>query len=519
MATNKRYNLGYILDAEGTRMETRIDNINHLVQYLLQTNFYANIDIVYVSINFSTETNQQINAKLSNNQINIWITAVEDTKILRLWNSFFKYMPAPNDPYSPFYPENQNKFLISVVDELQTLRNYFNIMHINNIRDIIINQYARLIYDKISSYLDISYKTIYIFYDNKHVEHQTLFLSLITALDTQNYKTFITCNVDNYVEFSQIISKIQNDTLSNSITSNNTLFVYFMNSFSVYFQVYAIVEDPILVANIDVSSNVRHYPYYQCYTTTNFNEISRLMQQYLVPKFIENPTPVNISTFFKNYLRCFIIGPALTKYQGNKFNYLNYTFYVKSPIDSQFLADHRITIYSILVEKAIKIAANLLYRNITNLDLLYNGSLYLDGKSFGIINEELTNNNLDYSYFNRLIYLTYNLKDIYYISEVDLAKLSDEPIEPIKTAINAFYPKSLLINNTVPEKNLLSSYTNLITNINNPELEPSVNYNLLTKSSLTSVGFDMDCSTLNKFKTNQSYKTDFVFSIYNIQSI
>jgi len=518
MATNKRYNLGYILDAEGTRMETRIDNINHLVQYLLRTNFFVNIDVVYVSINFTTETNQQINTKLSNNNITIWITAVEDSKILRLWNSFFKYMPTLNDT-SPYYPENQNKFLISVVDELQTLKDYFNILHINNIRDIIINQYANIIYDKISTYQDISYKTVYIFYDNQHVEHQTLFQSLITALDTQNYKTFISCNVDNYVEFSQIISKIQNDTLSDSITSNNTLFVYFMNSMNVYFQVYAIVEDPVSVADIAVSSNVRHFSYYQSYTTTNFIEISRLMQQYLVPKFIDNPTPVSISTFFKNYLRCFLIGPALTKYQANKFNYLNYTFYVKSPIDAQFLGDHRITIYSIMVEKAIKIAANLLYRNITNLDLLFNGSLYLDGKSFGIINEELTNNNLDYSYFNRLIYLTYNLKDIYYISEVNVSKLSEEAVDPIKTAINAFYPKSLLTTNTEPEKNLLSSYTSLITNINNPTLEPSVNYNTLTNSTLTSVGFDMDCSTLNKFKTNQSYKTDFIFSIYNIQSI
>ncbi len=518
MATNKRYNLGYILDAEGTRMETRSDNINHLVQYLLQTNFYVNIDVVYVSINFSTETNQQINAKLSNDTVTIWITAVEDTKVLRLWNSFFKYMPTLNDT-SPYYPENQNKFLISVVDELQPLKDYFNILHINNIRDIIINQYANIIYDKISRFQGISYKTVYIFYDNEHVDHHTLFLSLITALDTQNYKTFISCNVDNYIEFSQIISKIQNDTLSNSITSDNTLFVYFMNSLDVYFQVYAIVEDPISIAGIEVSSDVRHFPYYQSYTTTNFIEISRLMQQYLVPKFIDNPNPVNISTFFKNYLRCFIIGPALTKYQGNKFNYLNYTFYVKSPIDAQFLGDHRITIYSILVEKAIKIAANLLYRNITNLDLLFNGSLYLDGKSFGIINEELTNNNLDYSYFNRLIYLTYNLKDIYYISEVSVSKFSEEAVDPLKTAITPFYPKSLLTTNTLPEKNLLSSYTNLITNITNPTLEPTVNYNTLSNSTLTSVGYDMDCSTLNKFKTNQSYKTDFVFSIYSIQSI
>jgi len=517
---NKRYTLGYILDAEGTRMETRVDDINHLVQYLLQTNFIMNVDIVYVSINFSTETNEQINSKLSVGNVYVWVTAVEDSKVLRLWESFFKYVLLPTDPSSTmYYPQNSDKFLISVVDELQVLKDYFNILHVNNIRDIIANQYANIIWNKISTFADQSYTTVYVFYDNEHAAQKDLFLSLITTLDVNNYKTFIPCNVDNYIEFSQIITKIQNDTTAQLLTSNNTMFVYFMNSLDVYFQVYAIVEDPILIADIYVSSNVRHYPYYQSYTLTNFIKIDQLMKQYLVPKFIDDPTPTNISQFFQNNLRCFLIGPALTKYQGNKFNYLNYTYYVKAPINAQFLGNHRITIYSVMVEKALKLAANILYRNITNLDLLYSGSFYFDGKTFGTINLEITNNNLDYSYFNRLIYITYNLKDIYYISDINLRKLRNDPNDPIKTAITPFYPKLLLTDTASTEKNLLKSLTNLITNINNPTLEPPVNYNVLTNSTLTSVGFDMDCSTINKFKTNQSYKTDFIYSIFNIQTI
>ena len=512
--SNKRYSLGYILDSEGNRLETKPDDVNHLVKFLLESNFITNIDIQYVTINFSLETNQQIYNKLSSDTVYIWVTAVEDTKVLRLWKSFFKYQYVSDELQTePIFPENINKYLISVVDEQSILKEYVNILHINNISDIIINQYTNLIWNKISLFEDQSYATVYIFYDNEHTFHKDQFSLIITELDIQNQKTFIYCNVNNFVEFSQIITKIQTDTYSQKITTNNTLFVYFMNKLDVYFQVYSIVEDPISIADISVSSNVRHYLYYQSYALTNFIDISQLMIQYLVPKFIDNPTVANLSFFFKEYLRCFMIGPSLTKYQADRYNYLNYTYYVRTPVDINFLKQHRITIYSVMLEKALKIAKNILYRNCNNLDFLYNSSLYLDGKTYGLINREITNNNIDFSYFNRLIYVTYSLKDLYYITDPVVKKIkSNEVFGPSKSGISPY----IGVNNN---KFLIENSTSIINNIQNPALEPSINYTLLTGSTLDFTGFDQDNTPINKFKSNVTYKTDFVYSIYNFQSI
>jgi hypothetical protein len=512
--SNKRYSLGYILDIDGNRLETKPDDVNHLVQFLLESNFITNIDITYVTINFSLDTDQQIYNKLASDTIYIWITAVEDEKVLRLWKSFFRYKYLSGELQNePIFRENYNKFLISVLDEQRTLKEFFNILHINNISDIIINQYSNLVWNKISLFEDQSYTTVYVFYDNEHTYHKDLFNTNITTLDTQNEKTFIYCNVNNFIEFSQIISQIQTNTNSQQITSNNTLFIYFLNKLEVYFQVYAIVEDPITIFDINVSSNVRHFPYYQSYATTNYVDISQLMVQYLVPKFIENPTIAEISNYFKEYLRCFIIGPTLTKYQYDRYNYLNYTYYVRAPVDINFLVSHRITIYSVMLEKALKIAKNILYRDINNLDLLYNSSLYLDGKSYGLINQAIVGNNIDFSYFNRLIYLTYNLKDLYYITEPVVKQIKvNDVFGPSKKAISPF----MYINN---EKLLLENKTTIITNIKNPDLEQSINYALLTGATTDYTGFDQDNTTVNKFSSDDTYKTEYIYSIYNFQTI
>jgi len=512
--SNKRYSLGYILDFDGNRLETKPNDVNHLVQFLLESNFITNIDITYVTINFRLDTDQQIYNKLASDTIYIWITAVEDTKVLRLWKSFFKYQYLFDEVRNqPIFPENINKFLISVVDEQRGLKEFYNILHINNISDIIINQYSNLVWNKISLFEDQSYNTIYIFYDNEHTYHKDSFNTNITKLDTLNEKTFIYCNVNNFSEFSQIISKIQTGANSQQITSNNTLFIYFLNKLDVYFQVYAIVEDPIAIADINISSNVRHFPYYQSYATTSYIDISELMVKYLVPKFIENPTIANISFYFKEYLRCFMIGPTLTKYQSDRYNYLNYTYYVRAPIDINFLKSHRITIYSVMLEKALKIAKNILYRNINNLDLLYNSSLYLDGKSYGLINQAIINNNIDFSYFNRLIYLTYNLKDLYYITEPVVKQIKVNAVfGPSKTAISPF----INVNN---EKLLLENKTSIITNIKNPDLEQTIDYALLTGATIDFTGFDQDNTTVNKFASDDTYKTEYIYSIYNFQSI
>ncbi len=59
--------------------------------------------------------------------------------------NFFKYQYLFDELQNePIFPENINKFLISVVDEQRITKEFLNILHIT------INQYSNLVWNKIS---------------------------------------------------------------------------------------------------------------------------------------------------------------------------------------------------------------------------------------------------------------------------------------------------------------------------------------------------------------------------------
>ena len=407
----QQYNLGIIVDKVGTRLETKLSEINYVGKFFLNVNFIKNINLTYVEIDFVLDTDAQISSKLSSDTINCWITAVENPKVYRLWQSFFK-----NSPVNGY-----EKLLISVCDDLEELLLERNILHINNISYALIAQLEKIIWNRISVFEDQSYTTIYIVYQNNYQNFAFILKNLFEADDIQDQKTYNLVNSDILVEYSQFISNLQRDKQSGKLTYDNTLFIYLQDTYNVYFEVFNVVEDPILLADPLIQSNYRHYLWYQSYINTGYIECYNLMKQYLVPKFIPIDATTNqYSSFFKNKLRAYVPAQCLTKYQNDRYDYLNYVYYVRNPVSEEFLRQHRITIYTALLEKAITLAKEILYRDLPSLDQFYESSIYTDGRVFGPLNFDLTGYNVDSGYFNQTIFISYPLSDLYYITQIEL---------------------------------------------------------------------------------------------------
>jgi len=225
------------------------------------------------------------------------------------------------------------------------------------------------------------------------------------------------------VEYSQTITKIQADVLSGKLTVDNTMFIYLQNTYDVYFQIFSIVENPIQLGDPAVQLNPRHYLWYESYINMGYLDCKAVMKKYLVPKFISiNATDAEYSNFFRTKLRAYVPAQALTKFQNDRLNYLNYVYYVRTPVSETFLALHRITIYTALIEKAITLAKEILYRDLPSLSQFYQNSIYTDGRTFGPINFDLTGYAGDDSYFNQITVVTYPLGDLYYITLTKLEK-------------------------------------------------------------------------------------------------
>ena len=96
---------------------------------------------------------------------------------------------------------------------------------------------------------------------------------------------------------------------------------------------------------------------------------------------------------------------------------INYVFYIKNPVSATFLNINRITLFSILMEKALKIAGWLLYRDLPTLTSLTSKGILLDGKLFGPPNQLITQNYIDGFWYNRIPYYTFEPNSLYYITE------------------------------------------------------------------------------------------------------
>jgi hypothetical protein len=145
------------------------------------------------------------------------------------------------------------------------------------------------------------------------------------------------------------------------------------------------------------------------------------MKEYIIPNnFCNDESELN--TFFNTSLRMTIFAPVLSRYEIERYNYINYVLYIKNPVSVTFLQNNRITIFSILMEKALKIAAWLSYRNIPMLSTLSTKGILIDGKLFGPPNFDFTKNPIDNYWFNRLVYYTFEPKTMYYITKIDITR-------------------------------------------------------------------------------------------------
>lgn len=424
------YNLGFIVDKNGKRLETNMSDIDYIVQFYLSNNFITNITPIYVEVDFSNESASEINTKLNNySDIKVWITAVENEKLIQLNNAYF------------VLTANRNILLVSVCDEESSLFTQRNILHIGALREKFAVQSEKLIYNRMLN--EPSYRTVYIFYDDAHSVHKDLFESQFNK-DNSTYSLFtpIYTNINNFGEYSQTVAKLLNDVSSGTLTVDNTLFVYFTQSFETFFTVFNVVEDPILLGDLDVQSNIRHYNYFSSYLNSGYLNILALMKQNLVPKFINDSTDVfEFELFFTNKLRCSVMGQLLTRQQSQKYSYLNYVYYVRTPVDNDFLENHRITIYTSLIENAITLSKEILYREFPSLDQFYSSSIFTNGRMFGPFNFDIIGSQADLGYFNQIPMISYDLSNLYYIKVPKLMVRAGE--RPPRRGLISSGPSSL----------------------------------------------------------------------------
>ena len=388
--TTINYNLGIILEKNSNRLELKVDDSSILINFLLSSNFINNINISYLEIDFNNyDSFDTVNQFQNYSNVNVWITALTGDKVQKIIDSYFKLKIF------------KRKLLISTCDELDETANQVNVWHINSTKKSIIGAIINIFRNKIIN----NYEYLYVFYNNNHKSHVDLFKNSWSNILTNVATHYI--NIDNPYEKLNGIANLNDHFISN-LTPDNTAFLYFSDTLEIFFEIYSIIEDPLLINTPDFINDIRHYNYYTSYINTDYITILDYMKKYLTPSFVIDN---NYDEFFYNNLRCYVLTPSLTQLQNEKLSYLKYIYYKKnSQISIDYLKNNRISIYTILIEKALLLAKEFLYRNIKNTQL-YENTLIIEERLFGHLSSELINN--DKNYFMRNLFITTPIEHLY----------------------------------------------------------------------------------------------------------
>jgi hypothetical protein len=394
------YTIGIIYDPLDTRVETN-NQIRNLIDFFKKENNLENIDCVFVSNDVELVSN------LSKfNQINVWITAIKNISTI----------------YGLYFQQYSNKLLISVCDDNFELRDAVNIIHLNNSSIAQVLQLLKVVYNYLNSGIGISYQSLEIFYDNEHIKHMEYFRANYGEYNNRNLSAIYT-NISNGHEYDSAKERLKNSIQSKKINNINTLFIYLTSGYECFFKIFSIVEIPLSINNdINIIGNIRHICYSDSYINQGYvNMFISMVENLIDTNFFGDKTPCvrQIEDFFESRLRMVVFSPILSRYEAECYDYLSYIFYIKNPVDIEYLISNRITIYSVLIEKALKIAHWLVCRNITGLGDIQDGGILMDGKTFGPINYRMTHNPVDNYWYNRLVLNCYQPKNLYYLIGID----------------------------------------------------------------------------------------------------
>jgi hypothetical protein len=395
------YQVGILYINDDTRIENNI-RVKMIADYFKESNSLNSVKLTY----FDCTNNFDF---ILHPYIKIWITAFTDiTSLIYV-----------------FFIENPEHILISICDDKYSYKVYPNIIHLNNSDIGQMLQLLSTVFTYIKANDGGTFINMYVFYDNINFSYEKYF-----RLNAQIYNSDFNsnpiqikyCNTDNTIEYDTTILQITMDVSEGTITNINTLFVYLTKDFRPYFKVYSIVESPLSIkSDTNLLSSVRHICATNSYINSSYYDIYNLMKEYIIPNnFCNDESELN--TFFNTSLRMTIFAPVLSRYEIERYNYINYVLYIKNPVSVTFLQNNRITIFSILMEKALKIAAWLSYRNIPMLSTLSTKGILIDGKLFGPPNFDFTKNPIDNYWFNRLVYYTFEPKTMYYITKIDITR-------------------------------------------------------------------------------------------------
>ena len=386
------YNLGIILEKNSNRLELKLDDSSILINFLLSSNFINNISISYLEIDFNKDDSFEILNKFQNySNTNVWITALTGDKVKIIIDAYFSMRVF------------KRKLLISTCDELDETINIKNVWHVNSTKKSIIGAIINIFRNTIIN----NYEHLYVFYNNNHKSHADLFKNYWSNILTNVSTQYI--NIDNPIEKLNAITSLVNNKNNEILTPFNTAFLYLSDTLEIFFEIYSKVEDPSLINTTDYISVMRHYNYYTSYINTDYITILDYMKKYLTPSFILD----NYDDFFYNNLRCYIITQSLTQFQNEKLSYLKYIYYRKNTqITNDYLKNNRISIYTILIEKALILAKEFLYRNIQNTEI-YEKTLLIEERLFGHLNVELINDDNDKNHFMRNLLITTPIEHLY----------------------------------------------------------------------------------------------------------
>jgi hypothetical protein len=394
------YYLGILYNKNDKRIENN-SRVKLVMDYLQQSNSLNSIILTYFDIS------ENFDFILHTNYIKVWISANNDiTQLIDL-----------------YFGNNPQTILIAICDDKFTQKDYTNIIHVNNSDIGQMLQLLNIVFAYINKYdEDAAITNLYVFFDNDNISYEKYF-RLNENKYNNNFLPITYCNTDNAIEYGSIISQISMHISEGIITNINTLFIYLTRDFSVFFKIYTTVENPLSIqSDVNLTSRVRHICSANSYLNSGYIAIYNLMKEYLLPKepdFLDNfcKTESELNIFFNKSLRMTVFAPILSRYEIDKYNYLNYVLYIKNPVSSIFLENNRITIYTILLEKALKLGSWLLYRNISDLNSLRTKGILIDGKLFGPPNYIITKNNIDDYWYNRIPYYTFEPNILYYITD------------------------------------------------------------------------------------------------------
>jgi hypothetical protein len=416
------YYVGILYINNDTRIENNI-RVKIIADYFKQSNSLNSVKLIY----FDCTNNYDF---IYYTYIKIWITAFTD--ITPLINVFFI--------------ENPDNILISICDDKYIYKDYPNIIHLNNSDIGQMLQLLSTIFTYITANEGGTFTNMYVFYDDNNISYQNYF-RLNADIYNSDRIPITYCNIDS-VEYDTTILQITMDISEGTITNINTLFVYLTKDFSTYFKVYSIVENPLSIkSDTNLLSTVRHICATNSYINSSYYDIYNLMKEYIIPNnFCSDEGELN--TFFNTSLRMSIFAPVLSRFEIERYNYINYVFYIKNPVSASFLQYNRITIFSIMIEKALKMAAWLYYRNIPMLSTLSTKGILIDGKLFGPPNFNFTKNPIDNYWYNRLVYYTFEPKTMYYITKIDITRnnkvVNNTNINTNRTGIYTYTPPEIL---------------------------------------------------------------------------